>query len=88
VLQDGRLGVSATNKNVKTIDAVRVIEALMIRAAPGALDKSVEGLKGATLIRQTGPDMPRTAEALHKLMRTADDLQVRLTRIESQDGRR
>jgi len=82
VLQSGALGVSAGNKNVKTGDALRVIEALMIRAAPGALNKSIEGLKGATLIRQKGPDMLRTAAALHSLMKTAADLQARLEHIE------
>jgi hypothetical protein len=82
VLQDGTLGVSAVNKNVKTIDAVQIIEALMIRAAPGALNKSIEGLKGATLVRQIGPEMPRAADAFHQLIEATADLRTRLTAIE------
>jgi hypothetical protein len=84
VLQDGRLGVSAANKNVKSLDAVKTIEALMIRAAPGALNKNIEGLTDATLVRQVGPEMPRPAEAFHQLIQATKDLQRRLGVIEKQ----
>ena len=87
MLQERTLGVSAVNKNVKTIDAMRLIEALMIRATPGALNKSVEGLKGATLVRQSGPDPIQTSEALHRLMEIGAELQTRLTEIEQQLAR-
>jgi hypothetical protein len=82
VLQDGTLGKSAVNKNVKTIEAVRTIEALMIRAAPTALNKSIEGLKDATLVRQVGPERLLPAEAFHRLIEATTDLQRRLEAIE------
>jgi hypothetical protein len=68
VRKDGTLGASAKNKNVHTRDAVLVIEALMIRAAPEALYKSVEGIKGADLVRQAGVERVESGEALRELL--------------------
>lgn len=82
VLRGGSLGVSAATKNVGTLEALHIIEALMIRAAPGALNKAIGALKGATRVRQVGHETRPTSQVLHELIKTGADIQARLTAIE------
>ena len=82
VLRDGNLGVSGVNKNVRTIEALHLIESLMIRAAPGALNKSIGGLGTARPVRQVGQETRPPSQVLHELTGTMADMQVRLSAIE------
>jgi len=62
--------------------ALPELEALMIRAAPSALNKKTEGLPGATLVRQV-PAIPLTLEtAVASLTKHYEDLSECLAAIE------
>lgn len=84
VLRGGGLGVSTTTKNVGTLEALHIIEALMIRAAPGALNKAIGALEGATRIRQVGQESRPTSQVLHELSEATTDIRLRLDAIERQ----